>query len=564
MNLTNVTVRIGCSDIGIAPNLNEVQDILSSYDCINLIAIFTTLNVSIASLGDENDKALRNIFINPHANQKLSECEKELRKEAIVFNRQAILVLIDMSMKFGKRSYVKDINLLDIGYLVLVINSFIAFLENKFIEEKQPTNIDVYADHASKQYIFNSKPQMRYSIPRGFLMYKGLRESVKEHFKYIDIDNLFLKNRKINFADYYDLMIIIYSHFGDFKMEYFETGRFIQREVIFRDIKSDKEKYLNFLDSISINVDSYVPSIPDYEDFNAWFSYIYKFYDYRLKPLIKVTVPEGVLYFCTDLQFIINSFWDAPYNIILTDYRGDKKLIEDFFGFLGDTLEVYMQKLSAYTFKEKFKLYELKTKVPLNDGVIQVTPEWVIIIETKAARPTQEMTAGLNPIENIADFDKIVRKGMVQLNKRIKEYRREGFTGRITPILIGSSFIPLNSLIWSRYRSKLSDLEIFRGMTDHPILMDIESWEVVCASSIFSNDLIELINKKLSTNDLIEMSFHDFLYGEYFHGDEPPLNELLTLKKDLWSQAITNLFQRESNLVSSGAHWTKVFGDISL
>jgi hypothetical protein len=585
MDLTSVKVKIGSSEIGVDPNLKYVQEAFSKYYYIDLIAILTTLNLSISTLDDEDiDNKLRNKFINPHANQKLIEFEKSMGKIGVVFTRQTHLILIEMAIKFGKRDNSQMINLFDIGFSVLVVNSFIALVENTVVEQKKAArlkkakenpkkfrryktiDIDDYADHAFKQYLFNHNTQLRYSIPRSFLVYKGLSEAAKPHLKYIDIDSLISEKRKMNLLELSDVLIIVYSYFGDFKLQYFDSGRFIQKKLIFNGVvETKKVTFQNFLERISVDVDLYRPEIPNYTDLKSWFSYMYKFHDFRLCPLIKANTTDGVLYFCSDINFIISAFWDAPYNIVLTDYPVDQKLKEDFFGFLGDTFECYIQKIAAYAFKEKFKLKVLKNDIPLNDGVIEVENNWEVIIEAKAARPSMELASGLKPIEEVYDFEKLIRKGMKQLNKRIVEYREQGYNGRISPILITSGFVPLNSLIWSRFRSKLADLEIFKGtISDHPILLDVESWEVICSSNLKNNDFSRLIRKKLSSKNYIEMPPHDFLYSDYFVSREPEFEELLSLKSDLWKHSIRELFEKEPKLKDSGSTWKSIFGDLKL
>lgn len=563
MDMKNIKVKLGISEVGIKPNINVIKRIFSKYYYIDLIAVLTTINLNSNIFEDENEYLLRGSFISSHLNKKLTDTEHRMKSRGLVFTRQITLLLIDYAILYGQRVKEKSVGIIptDVGIVYLVMNSFVAKVENYVINKKEDQDISIYADFAIKSISFNSKPQMRYAISRGYLIYKSLRSEVKPEYQDVHINDLIFEKRQFGFTDLYEMMIVLYSHYGSFKKENIWNGMVINIHKIFENVVGDVERINKILMSMSLDLETYKPNIPNEKNYKEWYSYMYKFYNYRLNPLLKF---NDVL-FCVDLHFVINSFWDAPYNIVVTDHRSNKKKLEHFFHYLGESFEKYIHKISEYAFKEKFSQVVLQNGKPLNDGVITLNESWKVIFEVKAGRLTSQATAGTEPFEDISDFNKLIRDGMEQLNNRITEYRQEGFSGRITPILITSGYVPLNEIIWRRLLPHLEDLEIFQNkISDWPIFLDVEAWEAICASNLKYNDLDKLLNSKLKDLKNWFMSPHDFLYDHHFSKKEPPLDVLLSLHQDIWNNAIHNLFQRKAKFETICPHWTEAFGKLDL
>jgi hypothetical protein len=546
----NFTRRLGYENLEIKQQLG-VKFMIKTLTEMPLLE--TILRVSSINLLISNDKRidktesrLREVHLNPNLQNRILRFEQQ-EGVGVVFNRQAALLLIHLSRHYCSANTppnsLKHLDL-NLGLLFLLANDFLTFIEDlKFKDNDLDHNLRLMAPHITRQYLFNHSYQERYLVPQSWLIFEGLKDKAKAH-NFIDLSAILKETRGFTLDEYFTVLTILYCYWGRLTFEKWEHKYIIiDPEVVFEKIKIPKEKYLKILDSLSVKV---CPTAkhPDLKNILDWKKEIYEYFELRLKPLIKI----DNRYVCSDIEFVKSAFWNGPYHMILTDYP-QTPIAKKMMNFLGDTTEFFVRAVGKDAFKEKFKDIINGNGHPLGDGVIEINKDWIVIIESKAARPGIEIVSGDKPITELNDFKKLLKDGITQLNDRISEYREhDKFTGRITPILITAGHVPQHEIIWDFVMKELGKLSIMNDKkTDFPFVMDLEAWNVICAAEKAKIHISEILTARYKNDSVKTSSPSYFLFRLIFNDQtlqEPLHPELFSLFEDRMEGLTTKLFEK--------------------
>lgn len=499
MESLNVSRRIGLSnlDLPYKSAIESVADTLKDMPLFDTLARLSSLNLVLSNerRTEDLEPHLRKIHLNTNLQTKVLWFES-IEGRGLVFNRQACLLLIHLARHYCRPEATLDRWKIDLnlGWFFLLANDFISFIDDlEFEDGKRDENLQKFAPHLTRQVLFNFSPQERYSLPRSWLIFQALKEQVPEKNRQ-DVSSLINAKRNFDLDEYYLILSTIYSYWSrqNFR-EWNPSFIVINPKTVFTQIKSDPTKYLAILDSMSVEAKPKA-NLPDFKDREGWRKEIYEHFEIRLKPLIKI----NDVYLCADLEFIRCAFWDGPYHLILTDYA-QSSTAKAVLNYLGDSTEKYIQHLGKDAFGDSFLFEDCGNGNPLGDGVVKIADDWIVVVESKAARPGIGMVSGDKPITDLGDFNKLVEHGLKQMSDRIAEYRKiKGYQGRITPILATAGYVPQHELIWELMLKKLSTLGVFNDpKCDFPFLIDVESWDVICAAKKSGMGIEKIIELRL-------------------------------------------------------------------
>lgn len=562
----NPTRRIGYDNLS-APQALGIKFLISELkkmSQLDIIARVSSINLLLSNDRREatTEANLRSVHLNPALQSRTVKFES-LEGTGAIFNRQAALLLIHFARYYADQG-VKTLNTqhLDqnVGLFFLIVNDFLTYIDDmNFVEGDREHNLRMVAPHITRQYLFHHSAQERYSIPQSWLVFEGLKNQVRPE-NIFDISAEIEKSRSYNLEEYFSILTILYCYWSRQTFEKWDSSYVvINPKTVFSQIAISSDKYLKILDSLSVNVcpSSSHPSLSNPGD---WRREIYEQFELRLKPLIKI----NDVYICSDIEFVKAAFWNGPYHTILTDYpksKTAKKMMDH----LGDTTELFVRYIGKDAFGARFVDIVNKANNPLGDGVIKISDDWIVIVESKAARPGIHMVSGDKPITELTDFKKLIKDGLSQMSDRVKEYREiDGFKGRITPFLITAGHIPQHELIWDLMEAELNELFIMTDTaSDFPFVMDLEAWNVICAAEKTGTSVKEIIIARNKDRSTKTSSPNYFLYRIVFNDqnrEEPPHRELLSLFEDRVQILSKELFEKTiSKRKSEIGVWRKLF-----
>ena len=565
METLNVSRRIGLSnlDLPYKSAIETVADGLKNMPLFDTLARLSSLNLVMSNERrvEDIEPYLRKVHLNISLQTKVLWFESNDGR-GIIFNRQACLLLMQLARHFcdpNLKLEPKKIDL-NLGWFFLIANDFLSFVDDlEFEDGKRDENLKRAAPHLTRQVLFNFSPQERYALPRSWLIFQGLKDQIPENNRQ-DVSALIRAKRPFDLDEYYLILSTIYAYWSrqSFK-EWDASFIVINPTTVFSKIKSSPEKYLSILDSMSVDVKP-TQKLPDFKDRKGWRKEIYEQFEIRLRPLIKI----NDVYICADLEFIRCAFWDGPYHLILTHYPNSTTAAA-VLNYLGDATEKYIQHLGKDAFGDSFIFDECGNGNPLGDGVVKIAADWIAVVESKAARPGINMVSGDKPITDLSDFNKLVENGLSQMSDRIAEFRKnKGFAERITPILVTAGYVPQHELIWELMLKKLNTLGIFNDpKCDFPFLIDVESWDVICAAKKAGLGLEKIIELRLKDHETKTSNPHYFLYKTTF--DEGKMKEpehpvLLSLFLDRMELMAEAFFESDlKNRTFPAGLWKTVF-----
>jgi hypothetical protein len=313
----------------------------------------------------------------------------------------------------------------------------------------------------------------------------------------------------------------------------------IDRVRYFENIKVRREPLDAALAALSMDAKATSAELPSQGDAKGWRDLAYGSFDLRKRPLLSL----GNFLYCGNVSFVEDLFWSWPYYAVIDDLTAKGKSRKPFFDAFGEAFEDYVQDLGAYAFGTKFRQITMKSNVPLDDGVIDVAPDWLAVVEVKGARPTVALLLGEQPLTEVQDFETKIRPGIQQLADRIGEYLSEsGFKGRISPILVTSGFLPFDPIIWELINTELVQTGIYKlPNVDAPIVCDPVGWEVLCALVKSGTELGTMLNARLTKTHWKSGPFKTFLYEYIGRPDREPM---LRPRISLYGDIVDKLAQR--------------------
>jgi hypothetical protein len=411
-----------------------------------------------------------------------------------------------------------------------------------------------YIRFSCREILFNHEPQLRYTLARSYLIYEHLKPSLTQDPDFIDINLEFKNAFNFELSDFFDAIFCVYSYWGQQSIDKWDPSyTVINPTVVFPQNKG--EQLLRVLKELSADLfcDLQMPQT-DAE----WRQFVYEFFDLKRRPLL---LHEGV-YYCSILRFVQELYWNGPYYLLI-DSISDQAKKKRLFRYLGKAQEIYIQKIAHYSFGKKFKILKTPQGHPLGDGCIELKANQLVVLESKASRPSRELISGTELPKETTSAKKMLYDGLEQLSDRIQEYIKGGYTGRVFPVLITGGYFPLNPQLWDHFLEKTRGLFLFNNpQIAFPLVIDIEAFEIICASRSAGMNILKLLQEKARTEWQKE-GFNAYLYHHYFPSQkksEPPLPVLLDVFHHRMYQLSKSLFpDKELKKIHDTNSWKEVF-----
>lgn len=372
-----------------------------------------------------------------------------------------------------------------------------------------PSTPDNYATFALREILFSHSDQFRYMVGRSYLVYEGLKERCRTEYPddFFDVEQFFQARLGISLRVYFHSIFAIFSiwcrqEFDSIDPQYniIQPNQWIDDVTARGQINPVVARFTQ-----PWAAPQTITATSSHADIR---SFVYEFFDLRARPLLEI--PEGNL--CGNLNFIMRKYWDGPYyDVIAVGTNAEK---DKFFRFLGRTLEMYVQGLLKAAFKRRFKKLLSSAGNPVSDAVIDLNPNWRLVFEVKAKRPTRDMVSGTQAPAELRSVAQMAFEGLEQLDLRIQEMVADGYQGRITPILVTGGHFPINELLWRHYFQSVETLSFFQNdQVDWPQFMDIGALEVF-TGLVGHARIADMMREKLG-DDWKKESFQNFLFAYY-------------------------------------------------
>ncbi len=415
---------------------------------------------------------------------------------------------------------------------------------------------DNYATFALREVLFNYSDQFRYMVGRSYLVYEGLKERCRTEFPddFFDTEQFFQDNLGISLRVYFHSIFAIFGiwcrqEFDRIDPQYniIQLDRWIEN--------AEGRAQINPVISRFTQAWASPPAITATSSHAEVRSFLYELFDLRARPLLEI--PEGDL--CGNLTFIMRKYWDGPYYDVIGAGTNAEK--DQFFRFLGRTVEMYVQGLLKATFKKRFKKLISSAGNPISDAVVDLNPNWRLVFEVKAKRPTRDMVSGTQTPAELRSVAQMAFEGLGQLDRRIQEMITDGYEGRITPILITGGHFPINDFLWRHYFQSVETLSFFQlGQVDWPQFMDIEALEVFTAL-VGKARIADMMREKLS-EDWKKETFQSFLFAHYLVSGrvQEPFNPVSkAVYQDRMADLTATLFPESARQMPPDNSWRSHF-----
>jgi hypothetical protein len=358
-------------------------------------------------------------------------------------------------------------------------------------------------------------------------IYEKIKDKVSQKF---DVNQTLQNHFSFNLKDCFQTIYMI---------QCLAENNIIIKKSDFIHNKAGREHLFNILKCFAFPPDDFGIEIPTQS------KDLYNFFKLRQKPIVMI---ENNTFFVCHLDFLLDLFWSGIYYLIInSEDKINEKERKSFFNYLGEAFEAYVQLITKDCFGDIF-FENLKIKTTnhsLNDGVIRLDKDWILVIETKSKRENAEMISGANPLH--AAYQRIIapestagqkRKGIVQLAERINDFRKHnGFTGRITPLLITCCKLKdvggiLSKIAWPEWEKELQKENAYIEFekcrqNDKPLIAEIEDWERVLSlvkhSQVSLKQLLEYRNGKNFCHMFLNELFWVYVYEKKIKPEPYPL-----------------------------------------
>ncbi|HRK06597.1 MAG TPA: hypothetical protein PLZ57_02410 [Pseudobdellovibrionaceae bacterium] len=418
------------------------------------------------------------------------------------------------------------------------------------------SNPDNYATFALREILFNHSDQFKYMVGRSFLVYDGLKDRCRLEFPddFFDVEDFYQAKLGISLRVYFHSIFAIFSIWCRQKFDHIDPRyniiqpkQWLENAAARAQINPVLTRFTQaWVSPITVTAASTHDEIR---------SFLYELFDLRARPLLEI--PEGNL--CGNLNFIMRKYWDGPYYDVIASGTNREK--DQFFRFLGRTLEMYVQGLLQAAFKMRFKKLVSSSGNPISDAIVDLKPNWRLVFEVKAKRPTRDMVSGTQAPAELRSVAQMAFEGLEQLDLRIQDMIADGFTGRITPILVTGGHFPINDFLWRHYFQRVGTLSFFQNkQVDWPQFMDVEALEAF-TGLVGSASIADMMREKLS-EDWKKESFQSFLFGYYLVSGQvqevfnPVSNALY---QDRMADLTATLFPESARKMPSNNSWRSHF-----
>jgi len=555
-------VRLGLSDLlgGTPRGIAELIALTKQLPLDPTRVILSNIQTILSNEnGRELELKMRRVHFSPQACEAIEQFSKAHNVTVHIFTEMAILLVQEVFRQHH------DLTLTTESYdPFLPILSEAILVANDICNEitKSPENAvdpESYSTFALREMLFNYSDQFRYTIGRSYAIYEALKERCRSEYPndFFDVSQAFQDCHGISLRVYFHCIFAIYGIWGSRSFDKIDPNYNIINPTSWIEDETVRPIVNEVIQRCS------QPWIPNRTTITATTSlekirsFLYELFPLRQRPLLEV----GQNYICGNLNFILRKYWDGPYyEIIDSSLSDDQK--ERFFRYLGRTTEMYVQSLLKGAFGGRFGKLSNRNGNPLADAVVCLNPNWRLIFEVKAKRPTRDMISGDEAPATLESVSQMMFEGLAQLDGRIQECIADGYTGRITPILVTGGPFPINKLLWSHYLPRVQTLRMFASdQVDWPQVMNLEGIEVLTAlaSKVRVGDMLRA---KVAEDWKME-SFQTFLFANYLPANsikEPfnPVSE--SLYHDRMADLSRTLFPTSSQHLSPNNSWKRHFG----
>ena len=370
-----------------------------------------------------------------------------------------------------------------------------------------------------RESLFNYSDQLRYVVPRSFLIYKFLASQIPQE-KRIDIDEELSNHYGFDLSALFNVTTALALWMESQNNE--PDANFTIKLENFLEAVNERELFDTVIRSLSLAITD-IPTPPDPANENDWLEYRYQQFKFRQKPI----VCANETFFPIDQGFLKDLLWNGPYYLLLDAYGRGNERGKKFTRYLGYATELYCQHLARVAFGRRFHQLELPSSGTLGDFILEINPRWWIIFEVKAARPSIGLrTSSLLPADNPA-LDQMVLKALRQFDKRLIEFRQQNQRIRLTPIVITAGHFPTSEGIWNILKNRGGERTFWEdGKVDFPQVMDLESFEIFTACAKAGHRIGDFFRSKLANTWKFE-AFQIFYHVNYFSSMTEPSNETL-------------------------------------
>lgn len=557
-------VMYGYNDIHEAKfSRTELIERLETFPPWAVIDTLSKLSVLLTNLDVQSVTAqIWNAFLPQETKVKIMK-KATARKDPkiLLLSDRSLCILTEFARRHCRSGSKKDIDqeyLYRFGECILIANDMAtesAFPKklgdaNLPEEERKKEVARNFATFTTREFLFNSSEQFRYTLARSNLIYDLLQHRVKPE-DYFDVSAALEQRLGFTLQDFFHTSLAIRSYWANQDQTWDREHTNIDPAIIFPS-GPRTANYLRVLEHLSQDFAIDNDPIPTArEEFHQW---QYKFFNLRSKPLLRV---EGRLY-CASMKFLGDLFWNGPYFLGLNHFGNQK---DNFQRYIGGATEVYVLDLLKDCVGKKIKFNKTSKGNPVGECVIEMRKNWHVIVEVKAGRAdTRLQTEAADPAQS-PKVAKMLYDGLKQMSDRIAELRADGFKGRITPVLITGGHLPLNSVAWEHYLGTCGGLSIFNDAdVDFAQVMDLEAIESVCALLKTGSRLGKLLTAKLKPQ-WIRQDMTVFFRNEWYPivGPEPAHPVLIALNHEIFNNLAKGLNVTDEEFEADET-WRPVFG----
>ncbi len=545
--------------------INEIIQILKTIPLKAAIIELSSAGILLANSipSDGTTEKLTQHFLDDYQLKKFRSFERRHEGKMVLMSEQGVMVLLQMARIYCERNADPGsigMYRAKMGRAMLIVNDLLARIDDYGQLPNIAARLSILrglTPFLMRQSIFMDSDQPRYSIPRSVLIFSKMNKIVANTFS---VDDVIRNACGFDLKTFLEAAFIVNGYWLTQTYDKWAPQQvIINPSTVFSLMGNSASRYSKALDYFTQDTVADAPTLPLEEDVDGWRRFVYGAYDLRKRPLLRLD--DGV--YCGSLKFTQDLYWHAPYYLVIDNSIDTEK--DRFFQFCGDSFEEYIFALTRDAFGENCSRIELASGTPFNDGVIKITDDWLLIIETKAAKPTRNMASGNTPFLDMSEFENKIHYGAQQLADRITEYRREtGYNGRISPCLLTMGSMPLNSMLWELINDGIRDTGLAADLRNDLLLIsDPVGWEVFCSLVRAGDSAADILNQRLTQTNWKTDKFKDFLYCVPCQSSEPPHEGLLSLHEDIVEDICKTFNRGTYKRRSIGDEWRQIFPTLS-
>lgn len=521
---------------------NEIIETVKGFKVYDGVASASKLEITLENHGHFNKRIQAGLVVHLFRKeiQTLINEKVILDPDRFVFFEQQLLNAIKLSLLYGslyKKRNFRNKDVFD-SFLEKVLLGIGDYQEKEYEEEEKRVRgdrkkeVEAMIKMALRNMYFNSSEQYRYLVSRYYQMYFVIpkRRHLRLSENFIDLENECKRATSFSLDTYYCLGLGVLTQYA---LVNIDKGKldpnkfFINKNVYFRDIKTNRREAVRFLNMLSITAKEFREEFP--AELAKTGNFYYSFILMRKKPLVKA---NGHIYFASGLRFLKEKltggiFWD-----IFDSF--DKARKYKMFRFFGEIFEEYVKDLfkrlygknkltRMYFFEKEYGKPTKKT----SDVMLCYPPE-AIFIEANASRLRMVETAVAGKLASFReDLQKIVYNSAKQLNRVIDDFSEKQFEldginkdhiHKIYPVILTLSPIPQADLIWmEEFEPQLKSFGYLQQKHVAKLqLIDIEEMEMIEALVKSGFNFKDILKNKVENLEYVYKPMKNYLLAEYF------------------------------------------------